>query len=134
MSKKRNPIDITVPDRPSSPGDDGSYLAEDTKYKENQRRVREQEGHRKWARVNARDRRDEEQQQQSLEESFDNNPLQHPELDKQLFDGYDPNVNPEPPLNTEARREYDKAKKEQEYELKMRLGQVPSTAPKPEGP
>ena len=61
---------------------------------------------------------------------------QHPSLDSQRFDGIDPNLNPEPPLNSEARREYDNEKREQEKEKLHRLGLLPkfSTAPKPQGP
>ena len=55
---------------------------------------------------------------------------------KGVASGVDPNLNPEPPLNTEARREYDNQKREQEMEKQLRLGNMPkfSTAPKPHGP
>ena len=45
-------------------------------------------------------------------------------------------MNPEPALNTEARREFDNEKREQEKEKQLRLGNMPkfSTAPTPRGP
>ena len=102
------------------------------------RRQAEQDGHRKRARVNAREHqeREETKQQQSLEGELQNNILQHPALNNQRFDGVDPNVNPEPPMNTDARREFDNERREQEMEKQLKLGNMPkfSTAPKPQGP
>lgn len=116
---------------------DGSILVTDTSTMMDRQRLAEQEGHRKLAKVHARSRENKEQQQEPAPEGeLQNNILQHPSLDGQRFDGIDPNLNPEPPLNTEARREYDNEKREQEMEKQLRLGNMPkfSTAPKPEGP
>ena len=114
-----------------------SILVEDTETMDRERRLAEQDGHRKRARVNAREHHERvAQQAQALENSYDNNILQHPALNNQRFDGVDPNVNPEPALNTEARREFDNERREQEMEKQLRLGNMPqfTTAPKPHGP
>ena len=111
---------------------------DETETMERARRELEQKGHRKYgAKVHAREHHErEEQKRQSLEGELQNDILQHPALNNQRFDGIDPNLNPEPPLNTDARREYDNEKREQEMEKQLRLGNMPkfSTAPKPQGP
>lgn len=114
---------------------EGSYLADETGTMERERRLAEQQGHRQFTRVHAREHHEEEPQV-AAEGELQNNILQHPELDNQRFDGIDPNLNPEPPLNTEARREYDNERREQEKEKQLRLGNMPkfTTAPKPQGP
>jgi hypothetical protein len=113
----------------------GSYLADETVTMERERRLAEQQGHRQFTRVHAREHQ-ENQEPAAPEGELQNSILQHPELDNQRFDGVDPNLNPEPPLNTEARREYDNERREQEKEKQLRLGNMPkfSTAPKPQGP
>ncbi|MCR9191668.1 MAG: hypothetical protein NXI01_03300 [Gammaproteobacteria bacterium] len=114
-----------------------SYLSDDTPTMDRQRRHMEQDGHRRFARVNAREHPEQttSQQQAGHEGGMQNNILQNPWLDSQRFDGVDPNLNPEPPLNTEARREFDNEKREQEMEKQLRLNNVPrvSPAPKPQG-
>lgn len=118
-------------------GDDPvSFLLEETTTMERQRRLMEQEGHRKRARVNAREHGNEERKAHDLDADFQNNPLQHPDLNSQRFDGIDSPLNPEPPLNSEARREFDNERREQEMEKQLRLGLMPKmgSAPKPEGP
>lgn len=115
----------------------GSILVDDTESMERARRNLEQKGHRKLAKVHAREHYErDEQKRQSLEGELQNDILQHPALNNQRFDGIDPNLNPEPPLNSEARREFDNEKREQEMEKQLRLGNMPkfSTAPKPQGP
>lgn len=52
----------------------------------------------------------------------------NPLLDSQRFDGIDPNVNPAPPLNSEARQEFDNLRREQEMEKQLRLGLSPGNA------
>lgn len=52
----------------------------------------------------------------------------NPLLNTQRFDGIDPNVNPAPPLNSEARREFDNSRREQEREKQLRLGLAPGNA------
>lgn len=114
-----------------------SFLVEDTETMDRARRLLEQDGHRKRARVNAREHHErEEAKQQSLEREQHSNILQHPALNNQRFDGIDPNVNPEPPLNTDARRDFDNERREQDKEKQLKLGNMPkfSTAPKPQGP
>ena len=98
-----------------------------------QRRLQEQEGHRRLARVNAREHPDQLAEQPAPEGDLQNSILQNPWLNNQRFDGIDPNLNPEPPLNSEARREFDNERREQEMEKQLRLGNMPkfSTAPKP---
>lgn len=114
---------------------EGSLLVAESRSMERKRRLAEQQGHRKLARVNAREHPD-ELPQHGPEGELQNTILQHPELDSQRFDGIDPNLNPEPPLNSEARREFDNEKREQEKEKQLRLGNMPkfSTAPTPKGP
>ncbi len=114
-----------------------SYLADDTQLMERQRRIHEQDGHRRYAKVHAREHTNQENvsPEHSLEGQAQNNILQNPWLNSQRFDGIDPNLNPEPPLNTEARREFDNERRQQEMEKQLRLGNVPriSPAPKPQG-
>lgn len=95
-----------------------------------------QQGHRRLARVNARDHNLEAHSEQSPEQGLmDDGPMQHPELNTQRFDGIDQPLNPEH-LSPEARREYDNQRREQEMEKQHRLGNMPkfNTAPKPAGP
>lgn len=119
--------------RPQKPA--GSFLVDDTDTMERQRRLAEQDGHRRLARVHAREHHKDQQQQVAPEGEMQNSILQNPWLDSQRFDGVDPNLNPEPPLNTEARREYDNQRREQEMEKQLRLGNVPQFrhTPKPQG-
>lgn len=109
-----------------------SYLVEETKAMENRRRDIERNEERKLARVHAKEHSDQEPSA-SMGEEFHNGMQQHPWLDSPRFDGIEPNLNPEPPLNTDARREFDNERREQEMEKQLRLGNMPkmSTAPKP---
>ncbi len=115
---------------------DASMLVEETESMERERRNQEQKGHQRVARVNQRNHAEREAQKQAPEGELQNSIMQNPWLDSQRFDGVDPNLNPEPPLNTEARREYDNQRREQEMEKQLRLGNMPKmgTAPKPQGP
>ena len=127
-------------DRRRKPTD--SILVDESRRMDRQRRQAEQEGHRRFARVHEREHSEEEQQSASatLEGGLQNDILQNPWLDSQRFDGIDPNLNPEPALNSEARREYDNERREQEREkqerLEYALSNSPkySTAPRPRGP
>ncbi len=112
-----------------------SYLVDETRTMERERRLQEQQGHKHLAKVHAREH-NEHDRENSLEGELQNDIMQHPWLDGQHYDGVDPNLNPEPPLNTEARREFDNERREQEKEKQLRLGNMPkfSTAPKPQGP
>lgn len=124
-----------VPKRLPTRGNESSFLVAETKDMERKRRLAEQQGERQIAPVKAREHSDVENQI-SPEGELQNNILQHPALDSQRFDGIDPNLNPEPPLNTEARREFDNEKREQDKEKQLRLGNMPkfTTAPTPRGP
>lgn len=124
----------------SSSGKKGadSYLVDETRRMARQQREAEQEGHRKLAKLHAREHNVEETQAHqpvAAEGEMQNSILQNPWLNSQRFDGIDPNLNPEPPLNSEARREFDNEKREQEMEKQLRLGNMPkfSMAPKPQG-
>lgn len=113
-------------------GERVGILVAETKRMDRQRRELEQQGHRQFTKVHAREHSLEEAANAS-EGDFQNDILQHPWLDGQRFDGVDPNLNPEPPLNTDARREFDNQKREQEMEKQLRLGLAPGyTAPRPE--
>lgn len=114
---------------------DISILSEETKAMDRKRRIQEQDGHRQLAKVHAREHALEETATpQAPEGEMQNSIRQHPWLDRQRFDGIDPNLNPEPPLNTDARREFDNERREQEMEKQLRLGNMPKfgTAPRPE--
>jgi DNA-nicking Smr family endonuclease len=112
-----------------------TFLVSETKAMERRRRLAEQQGERQLAPVKAREHSDQEPQS-GPEGELQNSILQHPQLDSQRFDGIDPNLNPEPPLNTDARREFDNEKREQDQEKQLRLGNMPkfTTAPTPRGP
>jgi DNA-nicking Smr family endonuclease len=114
-----------------------SFLIEETQAMERRRRLIEQDGERRIARVNAREHPDTEVSAGNyLEEAAENGMLQHPNLDSQRFDGIDPSVNPAPNLNGEARMKYDNERRNQEQEKQLRLGNMPKfdKAPKPRGP
>jgi len=111
-----------------------SILVEETQTMENARRLMEQEGHKRYARVNQRERQENEVSAE-LTEGLQDNVKSHPLLSQsQRFDGIDNNLNPEPPLNSEARREFDNQRREQEKEKQLRLGNMPkmSNRPKPQ--
>lgn len=114
-----------------------SYLADDTQFMERQRRISEQEGHRRYARVHARQHSNSDNlsPEHGVEGQVQNNILQNPWLNNQRFDGVDPNLNPEPALNSDARREFDNERRQQDMDKQLRLGNVPriSPAPKPQG-
>ncbi|AUH71864.1 putative Smr domain protein [Legionella sainthelensi] len=112
-----------------------SILVAETKAMERQRRLAEQQGERRLASVKAREHSNQEAQP-SPEGELQNSILQHPELNSQRFDGVDSALNPEPPLNTEARREFDNERRNQEQEKQLRLGHMPkfTNTPRPRGP
>jgi len=114
---------------------DSTYLTDESSKMDRQRRQIEQDGHRHHARVNAREH-PEKENRVAPEGELQNSIMQNPWLDSQRFDGVDPGLNPEPALNTEARREFDNERREQEMEKQLRLGNMPKmgSAPKPQGP
>lgn len=110
-----------------------SYLADDTDLMQREQRLLEQEGHRRHKQVKVRAReRSVSPFAVAPEGELQNNILQHPKLNSQRLDGTDTNLNPEPPLNSEARREYDNAKRDQQLEQQLRLNNMPqfSSTPK----
>lgn len=112
---------------------DQSILRDETVSMEDSRREKEQEGHRKFAKVNQRDR---DRSSQSQGNELAAGPKEHPLLGQsQRFDGIDNNLNPAPPLNDAARMEFDNAQREQqaEREHRLQLGQKlgKNNAPKP---
>lgn len=133
MSTESDNSNYDVPGRLPSGKRGRSILVEETKTMEIQRRQEEQQGHRRLARVHAKDHKEESTSTPAPEGELQNDIRQHPWLDKQKFDGVDPGLNPEPALNTEARREYDNERREQEMEKQLRLGNMPKmgTAPEP---
>ncbi len=110
-----------------NPYEQGSILIDPTDAMENARRKLEQTGHSRFARVNASHRPD-------YEVSPDNDlqaqagPKEHPYLDSQRFDGIDPSLNPAPDIGTEARREFDNERRNQEQEKQHRLGNMPTNS------
>ena len=109
-----------------------SYLVDETTKMQHEQRVLEQQGHRQYAKVNAREHHN-DQQPPAPEGELQNSILQHPNLDGQNNDGADPNLNRTPPLNTEARTKFDNEMREQEKEKQHRLGNMPkfSNTPTP---
>lgn len=123
-------IVFTVLDAPTRKRVTDSYLTDETWLMDRQRRLAEQEGHRRLAKVHAREHPAQDPSLNPVPEGeLQNSILQNPWLDSQRFDGVDPNLNPEPPLNTEARREFDNARREQEMEKQLRLGNMPKFSP-----
>lgn len=112
--------------------DTSPYLSDETTLMARSRRELEQKGNRQFAPVNTRPHK-EPDESLAPEGELQNAIAQHPYLEAQRFDGISPNLNPEPPLNTDARREFDNERREQEKEKQYRLGNMPkfSTAPKP---
>ena len=115
---------------------DTSYLSDETWHMDRSQREIEQQGHRRLAKLHARQHNEPEIQQQAPEGELQNSIEQHPQLNSQRFDGTDKRLNAEPPLNSEARTKYDNERREQEKEKQLRLGNMPqfSTAPRPQGP
>lgn len=109
----------------------GSYLVDESTSMDRKRRQQEQQGHSRFAKVHAREHPDEEQRS-TPEGELQNSIRQHPLLDGQKNDGIDNGLNPEPPLNTEARREFDNERNEQQLKKQLALGLAPGfTPPKP---
>lgn len=133
-SKKRKPSGLPdVGEPPDTLPSRESFLVDESPEMYRKHREIEQRELRRISRVHARDHT--ERPDVAPEGELQNSILQHPALDSQRFDGIDPSVNPEPPLNTDARREFDNERREQEMEKQLRLGNMPkfSTAPKPPG-
>lgn len=131
MAEDQKPnTDVSVVWPPNKEGV-GSILFEETTTMERQRRIAEQQQHSKLAKVHAREH-NEDQPHVSPEEALENGILQNPYLNSQRYDGIDSNLNPEPPLNTDARREFDNERREQDMEKQLRLGNMPKMRTDPQ--
>lgn len=132
MAERRRRGVTTAPDYPGDLGD-ASILVDETFNMDRTLRQKVQEGHRQYARVNTREHREPLSHGPGPEQAAENDMLANPWLQSQRFDGIDPNLNPEPPLNSEARREFDNERREQDLEHKLKLGLAPgySKAPRP---
>ncbi len=95
---------------------------------EDQRRNVEKNGHRQWG-VKVHDREHREPQQMSPEEGYHYRVKQHPWLDNPLYDGIADNESPNPSANPEAEIDFENAKREQEYQHRLKLGLQPTSAP-----
>ncbi|VEG92342.1 hypothetical protein [Legionella spiritensis] len=129
MSTKNDIPDTDLPTRLPSGKRKGSYLAKDTEGLERKRRQIEQDGERKLARVNAKEH-SEKRSNATLDN--ENTMDEHPLLAiMQRFDG----VEVDPPDHPLAKIDFENARREQEMEKQLRLGNMPkfSTAPKPQG-
>lgn len=126
------------------PPDASAILKENSGSMEWERRLEEQQGHRYHLQVHVKEAKEikDNEDNATLEGELQNGINQHPWLDKQIFDGADPDVSPAPPLNSDARREYDNKQREQELEKQLRLeNQLQNTnqpsyqsSPRPKGP
>ena len=142
MSERNKKRNGELPDRlpVGKQARSGSILLDETLKMAGDQRRAEQQGHRRLAKVHARERPEALPEQVAPEGALQNDILQHPALDSQRFDGIDPSLNPAPELNTEARLKYDNEKREQDREKQERLENVlglanqPKFSPKPGGP
>lgn len=139
---KKKPIEVVVLNNPQSSGNNDklsnttppdklpkgskhtSFLGEDTKSKERDRRKKVQDELRKYAKVNAREHN--ENQANDLSDEEQSTLRQHPLFNNQRFDGIPPPSGPE-------RMKFDNNRREQEMEKQLRLNNTPtpSNAPKP---
>lgn len=99
-----------------APEDESVYMAI-------KRHELEQKGHRRFAKVNAKFK--EPHKSPGEQPSLGQGLKEHPLLRSQRFDGIDPTVSPAPMLNTDARREFDNLRNEQQLQKQMRLGNSP---------
>jgi len=110
-----------------------SMLVDETTEMDRKRRLIEQEGHRQIARVNERSHETRLADREVAESTMQQGPLEHPLLaNNPRYDGVEPTLNPVPDLNTDARREFDNERREQEQEKQYRLGNMPKFTPKPQ--
>lgn len=135
--KSNKEVDV-VGDKRLPPDVAPSIFGKETKSMAHARHLQEQAGHRGLGisvhseTPNLDESQASQEQGLEIESSLRANPL----LDSQRFDGFDPASNPEPAMNTEARKKYDEVKEQQKLELQMRLGLSPGNAkvfnPRPE--
>ena len=141
--KRKNEVNTEgMPDRLPSGKRQQSMLVDETRMMAREQREAEQQGHRRFAKVNACEHPEEDARQNSPDSEFQDNIAHHPDpmFNSQRFDGIDPTLNPAPDLNTEARLKYDNERREQEREKQERLenvlglGKKPKFSPRPGGP
>lgn len=103
-----------------------SMLAEDTVRTEWERRAQEQAGEGHYGKVHAKERHEDDKA--APEGELQNDIAQHPLLNRQTYDGVPVNDSNVPPQNTEARREYDNAKRlqhQKQLQLQNELTNTP---------
>ena len=120
-----------------------SNLKQETGFMERERRLEEQQGHRYHLQVQVKEAREYVEENAAPEGEPQNDISGHPEFEnRQDLDGADPPVDSLPAMNTDARREYENQRREQEMEKQLRLeNQLQNTnqprfssAPRPRGP
>lgn len=111
-------------------GNSDTFLREETPQEEYQRRLLEQAGHQKFARVHASGKTPEEgmSNNNANQEEMTNDIPSHPLLLRmQQFDGLDPGLNPTMP----TRDEYNNYKNEKELQLRLKNELNPNAKPSP---
>lgn len=111
----------------------GSYLVDETFLMEQERRSKEQQGHRQLAKVHAVEHAEPRAAAPGEEPGLHADVKQHPYLDIQAFDGMADNESPLPSVDPLAAIDYENAKREQQLELtkRLNLNYAPGTAPTP---
>src|SRR3990167_3713590 len=110
--------------------DEGPYLVDETSRMMREQRRDEQAGKRHIAAVHARDH-DEDllstKPSSGLGEEYapENDVPQHPDLDKQLYDGVDINLSVDPKNSSNAKMAIDNELREQAIDQQLRLGLQP---------
>ena len=109
-----------------------TLLVKDTSTMEDRRRLKEQDGHLRWgAHMNKRNRPDDRASSApDPEQAEENGIAEHPLLNTPRYDGIDPDLNPLPPLNTEARREMENELRLQ-HQKKLENINKPTSSPTP---
>ncbi|MCP0914144.1 MULTISPECIES: hypothetical protein [Legionella] len=123
--------DIELPVRLPEGEQKVSFLPDESKEMERTRRIIEQQGHRPYAPVNARDHS--QRLQTAPEEGMQNALLEHPELENlQYLDGLPDDFVPSA-RNWQAYEEYKKAQEEKKLRNELQLNNAPkfSNSPKP---
>jgi hypothetical protein len=112
--------------KPIEQGAQKSFLVKDSVEMENNRRLIEQEGHKQFAQVHARERKiPSSAPEQSLEQQ-NSMMKQHPYFaQNQRYDGIENNINPDPVNNPNAQEKYQEAQEEQDLAKQLRMGKQP---------
>ena len=109
-----------------------TLLVPDTSTMEDRRRLLEQAGLRKFgAHINTKNRpEDRASIAPDPEQAPQNDIAEHPLLNNPRYDGIDPDLNPLPPLNTDARREMENELRLQHQKKLEKINQ-PTASPTP---